>query len=94
MTESVPKTKKVIELLLPHSFCGTLSSSPEESAETRRNRSYKLSFYLYVRWMHGYASGVVVSSEAYHASGPEGLEVRVFGYEVGVLLTPQKHRKN
>ena len=25
MTESVPNTKKVIELLLPHSFCGTLN---------------------------------------------------------------------
>ena len=27
VTESIPTTKKVIELLLPHSFCGTLKTS-------------------------------------------------------------------
>ena len=30
VTESVPKTKKVIELLLPHSFCGTLKATVGE----------------------------------------------------------------
>ena len=38
VTESVPKTKKVIELLLPHSFCGTLTFANSQQKYSRRVR--------------------------------------------------------